>query len=189
MGLDPTPGPTDITAPRWLPKGSTITADSSHTLGSVNSSADTFTLLTWLMTGLVVATAMAAVAAGVCAVAAVAARLRADAPVLDTGLETSAAVASEQTIVSAVASDQTIVSAGADANPDPNDRADAPSGMANVDLRGPLPLGAEAALNAIVELRPDPRNVVVTHRDPTGEVRVYPPNTVNEGGNQLERPV
>jgi len=37
-----------------------------------------------------------------------------------------------------------------------------------------LPLGAEAALNAITELRPDPRNVVVTHRDPTGEVRLRP---------------
>ena len=39
-----------------------------------------------------------------------------------------------------------------------------------------LPAGAEAALNAITELRPDPRNVVVTHRDPTGEVRLraYP---------------
>ena len=37
-----------------------------------------------------------------------------------------------------------------------------------------LPAGAEAALNAITELRPDPRNVVVTHRDPTGEVRLRP---------------
>jgi len=37
-----------------------------------------------------------------------------------------------------------------------------------------LPLGAEAALNALSELRPDPRNVVVTHRDPTGEVRLQP---------------
>jgi hypothetical protein len=38
----------------------------------------------------------------------------------------------------------------------------------------PLPAGAEAALNAITELFADPRNVVVTHRDPTGEVRVTP---------------
>lgn len=37
-----------------------------------------------------------------------------------------------------------------------------------------LPRGAEAALNAISELPADPRNVVVTHRDPTGEVRLRP---------------
>jgi negative regulator of sigma E activity len=37
-----------------------------------------------------------------------------------------------------------------------------------------LPAGAETALNAITELQPDPRNVVVTHRDPTGEVRLRP---------------
>lgn len=42
------------------------------------------------------------------------------------------------------------------------------------DRPAQLPVGAEAALNAIVELRPDPRNVVVTHRDPTGEVRLWP---------------
>jgi hypothetical protein len=42
-----------------------------------------------------------------------------------------------------------------------------------------LPVGAEAALNAIVELRPDPRNVVVTHRDPTGEVRLWPAGDVD----------
>jgi hypothetical protein len=45
-----------------------------------------------------------------------------------------------------------------------------PEPAATGDLR--LPAGAEAALNAISELFPDPRNVVVTHRDPTGEVRV-----------------
>lgn len=38
-----------------------------------------------------------------------------------------------------------------------------------------LPRGAEAALNAISELPADPRNVVVTHRDPTGEVRLRLP--------------
>jgi len=43
-----------------------------------------------------------------------------------------------------------------------------------------LPVGAEAALNAIVELRPDPRNVVVTHRDPTGEVRLWPAGEVGQ---------
>lgn len=37
-----------------------------------------------------------------------------------------------------------------------------------------LPAGAETALNAITEVHPDPRNVVVTHRDPTGEVRLRP---------------
>ncbi len=37
-----------------------------------------------------------------------------------------------------------------------------------------LPAGAETALNAITEVQPDPRNVVVTHRDPTGEVRLRP---------------
>jgi hypothetical protein len=39
-----------------------------------------------------------------------------------------------------------------------------------------LPAGAEAALNAISELFPDPRNVVVTHRDPTGEVLITRPS-------------
>jgi len=47
-----------------------------------------------------------------------------------------------------------------------------------------LPLGAEAALNAIAELRPDPRNVVVTHRDPTGEVRLRPLGHTPSGGLQ-----
>jgi hypothetical protein len=45
-----------------------------------------------------------------------------------------------------------------------------PEPVAAGELR--LPAGAEAALNAIAELFPDPRNVVVTHRDPTGEVLI-----------------
>lgn len=37
-----------------------------------------------------------------------------------------------------------------------------------------MPAGAEAILNAITEVADDPRNVVVTHRDPTGEIRLHP---------------
>jgi hypothetical protein len=47
-----------------------------------------------------------------------------------------------------------------------------------------LPVGASTALAAITELRPDPRNVVVTHRDPTGEVRIQP---ITALGNQIPR--
>jgi len=50
----------------------------------------------------------------------------------------------------------------------------APAMSPDVPAAPHLPAGAEAALNAITELRPDPRNVVVTHRDPTGEVRLRP---------------
>jgi len=45
--------------------------------------------------------------------------------------------------------------------------------------RPALPVGAEAALQAIVELGSDPRTVVVTHRDPTGEIRLHPLPTGN----------
>ena len=38
--------------------------------------------------------------------------------------------------------------------------------------RGRLPRGAEAALQSILEIRPDPRNTVALQRDPTAEVRL-----------------
>jgi hypothetical protein len=62
-----------------------------------------------------------------------------------------------------------------------------PAAPAAEARRPQLPVGAEAALNAIVELRPDPRNVVVTHRDPTGEVRLYPLNASHDDNTRLER--
>jgi hypothetical protein len=136
----------------------------------VNPSADTSTLITWLMTGLLVATALAGVAVVVCTVAVVAARLRADAPVKDSMVKPSAR--------------RTPDPMTATGNPASSSAADTPGDQAQ---RPHLPMGAEAALNAIVEVRSDPRNVVVTHRDPTGEVRLYPLGPANNANNRLER--
>ena len=122
------------------------------------------------MTGLLVAMAVAGVAVVVCAVAVVAARLRTNAPVADSSVKPSAAPA-----------------------PDSMTASGNPAGSIAVDTTGDqtqrphLPMGAEAALNAIVELRSDPRNVVVTHRDPTGEVRLYPLGPAKDADNRLER--
>jgi hypothetical protein len=136
----------------------------------VNPSADTSTLITWLMTGLLVATAVAGVAVVVCAVAVVAARLRADAPAKDSTVETAAAPSSDAMTASGNPAGSIAVDTTADQAQRPH-----------------LPMGAEAALNAIVELRSDPRNVVVTHRDPTGEVRLYPLGPAKDADNRLER--
>lgn len=85
----------------------------------------------WLLSLLVIATAIAGIATAVCAIAVGIERLR---PV-----------------------DHSRLSAGG-----------------HRGMPTSLPVGASTALAAITELRPDPRNVVVTHRDPTGEVRLQP---------------
>jgi hypothetical protein len=110
-------------------------------------SGDTSTLLTWMLNGLVVATALAGVAVVVCALFVITSRVRSGAPANTAGE------------VVALADHQ----------------------------RPLLPVGAEAALNAIVELRPDPRNVVVTHRDPTGEVRLYPLTAASDDRMRFNR--
>ena len=48
----------------------------------------------------------------------------------------------------------------------PSSGGDAPAG------RRKLPRGAEAALQSILEIRPDPRNTLALQRDPTAEVRL-----------------
>lgn len=145
--------------------GSTTVDDRSRTLEAMGALADTPTLLLWLLNVLMAATGIAAAAVVVCAVVVVSARLRSNGPVATAPARTSHA---PEAIVSGTGvSTGTRVSTGTGAA----QRADKP---VDEPQRPRLPVGAEAALNAIVELRPDPRNVVVTHRDPTGEVRLYP---------------
>lgn len=151
--------------------GSTTVTNRSRTLEAMDALADTPTLLSWLLNVLVVATGIAAAAVMVCAVVAVAARLRSNDPVATTPAETSDA---PEAIVSGTGvTTRTGDSTGTGDSTETGtaQRADKP---VDEPQRPQLPVGAEAALNAIVELRPDPRNVVVTHRDPTGEVRLYP---------------
>jgi hypothetical protein len=119
----------------------------------MNTLADTSTLITWLLTALTVGTAVAALAVVVCALAVVTSRWRSSSATVDATVGGTAMTARvggklRSTSQRAAAGDES--------------------------LPPQLPGGAEAALNAIGELRPDPRNVVVTHRDPTGEVRLYP---------------
>lgn len=145
--------------------------------------ADTPTLLSWLLNVLVVATGVAAAAVMVCAVVAVAARLRSNDPVATTPARTSDAPeatvsgpgVSTATGVTTRTGDSTRTGDTTETG-DSTETGTAQGADKPVDepQRPQLPVGAEAALNAIVELRPDPRNVVVTHRDPTGEVRLYP---------------
>lgn len=166
-------------------KGSTTDAGGGHTLTAVDAISNTSNLLAWLMTALVVATALAGVAVVVCAVAVVAARLRNGAPATASDLNIVAA----GSLRSDSADDDP---AGSGAATTPSHGRSGPARSAAVpseaETRRPqLPVGAEAALNAIVELRPDPRNVVVTHRDPTGEVRLYPMGAANDANNRLER--
>ena len=148
--------------------GSTTVTNRSRTLEAMDALADTPTLLSWLLNVLVVATGIAAATVVVCAVVAVAARLRSNDPVATAPAETSDA---PEAIVS---------------GPGAAQQADKP---VDEPQRPQLPVGAEAALNAIVELRPDPRNVVVTHRDPTGEVRLYPlaESPPDAGADRFER--
>ncbi len=151
--------------------GSTTGTNRSRTLEAMDALADTPTLLSWLLNVLVVATGIAAAAVVLCAVVVVSARLRSNDPVATAPARTSDA---PEAIVSG-----TRVSTGTRGQH--RDRVSTGTGAAQrADIpvdepeRPQLPVGAETALNAIVELRPDPRNVVVTHRDPTGEVRLYP---------------
>jgi hypothetical protein len=138
----------------------------------VDPVTDSPDLLTGLLTALVIATALAGLAVVVCAVAVVVARLRDSAPVTNSSLDTAVTTSLDR----GIAGNGRAGSEGATVpTPDQNTQAPSASVTPEVDTRRPrLPVGAEAALNAIDELRPDPRNVVVTHRDPTGEVRPYP---------------
>lgn len=108
--------------------------------------------LSAVVTGLGVATIVAGVVVVVCAVFVVAERLR--------QRRTSGALAAPVT---------ELRTAGGNTSDTGN-------------ARPALPVGAEAALQSIVELGGDPRNVVVTHRDPTGEIRLHPVPAADTNG-------
>ena len=116
--------------------------------------------LSAVVTGLGVATIAAGVVVVVCAVFVVAERVR---------NRRSAPQAPSTSAGQAAATPEPMVRPSMTAVPPPSPEGALPA----------LPVGAEAALQAIVELGGDPRNVVVTHRDPTGEIRLRPLPTGN----------
>jgi hypothetical protein len=132
----------------------------------MNTLADTSTLITWLLTALTVGTAVAALAVVICALAVVTSRWRSNSGMVD----------------ATVGGTATTARVGGNLRSTPHGAA-----AGDESLPPQLPGGAEAALNAIVELRPDPRNVVVTHRDPTGEVRLYPLSVSDDRHNGFKR--
>ena len=165
--------------------GSTTGGSHSHTLDLVDIFANTSSLLAWLLNILIVATAVAGVIVVVCAVVVVVARMRAHSPVVDPSVDVTVDNPQRPAVQTDRTSDVTgTTSAMADHTRQARRQPAAPAAEAR---RPQLPVGAEAALNAIVELRPDPRNVVVTHRDPTGEVRLYPLNASHDDNTRLER--
>jgi len=168
--------------------GSTTGGSHSHTLNSVDIFANTSSLLAWLLNILIVATAVAGVIVVVCAVAVVVARMRAHSPVVDPSVDVTVDDPQQPAVRSGATSNVTgTTSAMADHTRQARRQPAAPAAPVEQTRRPQLPVGAEAALNAIVELRPDPRNVVVTHRDPTGEVRLYPLNASHDDNTRLER--
>jgi hypothetical protein len=168
--------------------GSTTGGSHSHTLDIVDIFANTSSLLALLLNILIVATAAAAVIVVVCAVVVVVARMRAHSPVVDPSVDVTVDNPQRPAVQTDRTSDVTGTTSAMADHTRQALRQPAPPAAPAVETRRPqLPVGAEAALNAIVELRPDPRNVVVTHRDPTGEVRLYPLNASHDDNTRLER--